>query len=599
MITHISRIFSSKRWLKVVTVVPFIVFGVVALLIVYPQIKVRGMVLGADSLFHIQRLYDTAMQISHHNFSYFQTNYGFQQSARIVNALYGPYFAYFMGIILLMSGTWINFQIVTSIMLIFCSSTGMYLLCRRSGAYKSSAVLSALLFSTTGWLPAWITGQEFTSWGTLFMPFVLICGVRMVMNHSVPVRVVPLALSVTLIVQVHMLSSIFAVVTLIPFFIVGMQKAADPKKMFVKTIFAAFITLLMTANVWGAMINVFGSNHLISPYSVSNMGTVTLQLSPGANSLFRLGLFPTIIALFQISYVVLNRSSTTVNRVLTYVGAIFLLCSTNFLPWESISKTIPALTRFLQFPARLQTISMVLLWAGVSLTLTSIKDISTHKKNSKLKMAYCCIYVVSFFGVLTLCAYQRSILMDQVNIWFSAQTIQRPTNVYVATNTSKQKIRDAFSSKNLSKGVQLVSKGTSDYLPQPAKDIEANKSLNLYQEYTEQVTKINPMFTKKVLPNGELEISWKSKSKQSIQLPVIGYNRSYIKLNGRRLNNIELRHTNIGAIIVPSNKGKNKVIISYQSGIGFHILLIVSMLSIVFFVMWYAIAEIRRTKMKI
>ncbi|EQE00311.1 putative cell division domain protein, partial [Clostridioides difficile CD9] len=40
------------------------------------------------------------MQFKTGNFSYFQTNYGFQQSGRIVNALYGPLIAYILGGIL-------------------------------------------------------------------------------------------------------------------------------------------------------------------------------------------------------------------------------------------------------------------------------------------------------------------------------------------------------------------------------------------------------------------------------------------------------------------------------------------------------------------
>ena len=37
------------------------------------------------------------LQLKNGNFSYFLSLYGFQQSGRIVNALYGPFFAYLQG----------------------------------------------------------------------------------------------------------------------------------------------------------------------------------------------------------------------------------------------------------------------------------------------------------------------------------------------------------------------------------------------------------------------------------------------------------------------------------------------------------------------
>ncbi len=49
------------------------------------------MILGSDVVFHFNRFYETSQQIKEGNFQYFLSIYGFQQSARIVNALYGPF----------------------------------------------------------------------------------------------------------------------------------------------------------------------------------------------------------------------------------------------------------------------------------------------------------------------------------------------------------------------------------------------------------------------------------------------------------------------------------------------------------------------------
>lgn len=82
-----------------------------SILLVLPQYFSGGIILGPDFLFHYNRFYDTAMQIKTGNFQYFISTYGFQQSGRIVNALYGPIFAYLQGLLLLLSKTWYNYQI--------------------------------------------------------------------------------------------------------------------------------------------------------------------------------------------------------------------------------------------------------------------------------------------------------------------------------------------------------------------------------------------------------------------------------------------------------------------------------------------------------
>lgn len=57
----------------------------------YATIIYKKVILGSDSVFHYNRFYEAAMQLKNGNFSYFLSLYGFQQSGRIVNALYGPF----------------------------------------------------------------------------------------------------------------------------------------------------------------------------------------------------------------------------------------------------------------------------------------------------------------------------------------------------------------------------------------------------------------------------------------------------------------------------------------------------------------------------
>ncbi|MBS7877697.1 hypothetical protein F6O58_10395, partial [Streptococcus suis] len=58
-----------------------------SLLLLVPHLLTKGMVTGADLIFHYNRFYDAAMQMKEGNFSYIISLYGYQQSGRIVNAL--------------------------------------------------------------------------------------------------------------------------------------------------------------------------------------------------------------------------------------------------------------------------------------------------------------------------------------------------------------------------------------------------------------------------------------------------------------------------------------------------------------------------------
>ncbi|XIF19431.1 MAG: hypothetical protein AJITA_00077 [Acetilactobacillus jinshanensis] len=69
---------------------------------------------GYDTYFHMNTIYEDAMQIKTGHFSYFISMFGFERSGRIVNAMYGPFFNYLLGALLLLCRSWVNFEFVLS-----------------------------------------------------------------------------------------------------------------------------------------------------------------------------------------------------------------------------------------------------------------------------------------------------------------------------------------------------------------------------------------------------------------------------------------------------------------------------------------------------
>nr|HPI99784.1 hypothetical protein [Enterococcus sp.] len=98
-----------------------LVIFLVSLILILPQLLTKGMVLGSDAVFHYNRFYDAAMQIKEGNFQHFISMYGFQQSGRIVNALYGPLIAYIQGLLVLISPSWFGYQVFSRFMIFVLS----------------------------------------------------------------------------------------------------------------------------------------------------------------------------------------------------------------------------------------------------------------------------------------------------------------------------------------------------------------------------------------------------------------------------------------------------------------------------------------------
>ncbi|MHA8263525.1 hypothetical protein ACYATO_07520 [Lactobacillaceae bacterium Melli_B3] len=116
----------------------------------------------------MNRFYDTAMQIKTHQYSYFQSFFGFQQSGRVVNALYGPLFAYLNGALLLIAKNWYHYQIISSFLALLTSGGLMYHLAVKNKIRPVLGVLIAALYMMSDPVMAWLVGQQFTGWGSIF-----------------------------------------------------------------------------------------------------------------------------------------------------------------------------------------------------------------------------------------------------------------------------------------------------------------------------------------------------------------------------------------------------------------------------------------------
>jgi hypothetical protein len=578
------------------------VIVLVAILTVLPQYLNHSLIVGVDAIFHFNRFYDVAQQIAHHNYSYFQSNYGFQQTGRIVNALYGPYLAYALGWILLHAGTWIHFELIVGFLIEVIAGAGAYVLARTAGSRQRFALVASMIFMLTGWVPSWITTQEFMGFGAAFMPFVLACGVYMVRHPQRRVPIFVLAISAALLVQTHALSSVIVAVAMVPFVVMAFVRSSRKGRFVLGILASLVLVLVLTANVWGAMLEVFGSNHVLAPYMPLNSGTYTSKLSLGNYGRGTLGgslgIVCTVFFLGQILALLFRRKRHTLDVVLTATGVFFLVAASSLVPWNAIVAEHNIVGSYLQFPSRFAPVATLLLMTGLARTLSTATLHLSH--NGRQVLAGILAFGVIMAGYQTL-----SDVGSAADAWNKPKLLQSTSSVTLQA-PDMTTIREAFTGTDLGLPLQMVTKATPDYLPVPKESVNwlhENSQYTLYHNqtvlvttpetaqkgqignkidanaYTEQAQLINDAspyviyydqivaktadFTKHAGRNGRLVVEWQAKKRGVIQVPAVSYAHTKLVLNGHVLTASDYQRTDIGALIVQQKKGHNRLTLQY------------------------------------
>lgn len=549
---------------------PYLAIIVMAVIIMLPQLVAHGVILGTDSIFHFNRFYDAAKQIQQLNFSYFQSNYSFQQSGRIINAVYGPFFAYLNGIILGLVGTWYRYQLVTNFIVYLLGGIGMFRLGIRVQGNRLFALLGALIYLNIGWLPRWELAQNMNAWGAALAPYMVICAVRMIQDRQQPINWLQLMVLMTTIIQIHILSSVFFAATLLPFFIMGLVLAANRLQMWLATLKAVGGTLILTANVWGALLMLNFHNHIATPAKFS-LAANALQPALFNNTRDYLVYPIWILFIFQLIYVLATFKRSLVNTTVTIVGAFFFWLSSIFAPWTWLQEVFPALGHVLQFPNRLTIIAYPLLLAGVVITATNLTKQATFTSLRKqLTTGTLLLILLLAFAPTTVDVYERASLYDSEQVLNSFSAISR-------VSENKQALRHSVHDLYPGQLLTMVEKRSPDYLPIPQKYLN-QKYIRSYA-YERQIINESQKYTHTVLPHGGLRLTWNSSYEGKVRLPIITYQESQLTVNGQRLQHYQ--RSSVGAPYVKQRIGKNTATLYFRQAGWFTALLVLSLIGLV------------------
>lgn len=535
--------------------IPIILSLVIATVLIWTELTTRSGLTLDDTAFHFHRFYDTYQQIQNHNFSYFQMNYGMGESGRIVNALYGPFFAYLMGSLLLFCSSWLRFQILITYLIFLVGGLGIYRLSRK---VKISQVVSSIvtaLFLTTGYIAYWPRSNAFNSWGAVLIPFVLIQGINLLNNHKTRFSWISLGIVMAIVAQIHLLSTFFSILALIPFFIYGLVLSENKRQMWIDVFKAVGLFIVLTANVWGAFLLLYPTNQMASPIDYSPVLTA-VNLSVAGTSTMWASITEVTLLLFivQLIYVIFNFKSSKLNTFVTLEGIVFLYLSSNLFPWQFVKNTLPAVTGYLQFPNRFTVVAYPLLFLGIGLTLNEL--IKSHGKKLGMIASALAIVVVLF----------------NVRADFNEINNNITYNKGITSNAKEMK------EKGLAPYINKVEINSPDYLP-VRKKIKSSDITGMLMSMSPQKNN----FEQRVISNGRLEFTWKDSTSKVTTLPIFIYKQSELSLNNKV---IKPKVNEIGMPQVQSRKGKNTAILSFKTPIWFTILLYISILSWVLLIIY-------------
>lgn len=391
------------------------------------------------------------------------------------------------------------------------------------------------------------------------MPWCLIPAIDFIQTKKIaPVR---LAVAVSVMVQIHMLSAFLLILAYLPFYLYGFVKSTDKKNILWNGIKAVALALVLTANVWVVLANVGRANNLVEPFINSKLYIMTVNQRSIQWLITPIPLL--LMVLYQLYFTFKHwRHFDTLLRLVVGSFFLFLVLSSSIFPWYSINKLNLSLVNLIQFPFRFFIPATILLLLAVALILERYFDV---KWSRWVTIGLLLVNVVSFAQIMHL-------QQEKITEYYTAKhPIKNKKHTFVLGNTKA--VRASFYSSNLNDLLDLIAKSTPDYLPSKKSNTD-----NKYVLYEEFVLKHTDDF-KKSQDGSTLIVTWNADNDGTVSLPVAKYQGTQLVLNGKKLTSKDYLLSGIGTPTVTQRIGKNTLEVTYQVGTWFYALIIINLLT--------------------
>lgn len=540
------------------TVSPFLIILLTASLLILPQLVSRQMIIGSDALFHFNRVYDAGMQIKEQNFQYFISLYGFQQSARIVLPFYGPIMTYLQGILFLFSDTWFHYQLLSNFFLYLLAGGSMAVLLKKLAVPIKWRLVLSILFMTTFSVQYWILRQGFSAWGGAMMPICLCPMVDMIEKQKI--NSFALGVLTALMFQTHIFSSVLLVMAYILFFVYVFFYSSEKIRLLKELFLAIILFFCLTFNVWSSFLELYGGQKILPPFVNYSMylSTITCQ------SIYMLWMPCSLAILLFVQFYISwkNRKQLPViSKMLLLAESIFLVLSSNLIPWRFlITKEIGA-AKIIQFPFRFFIPVTVLLIANAGVL---IKEGLIPDKKARKAVKW--LLPISLVQTLILIIFMLFLWQSEDNY------LQSGIHVVIHERNSDI-VKASFFDNNKKKALQLVEKSTPDYLP-----VYYHENQNNYELYKQGIIDENKKFVKEI-EGHSLIVKWQGEKSQKVTIPIIKYRRTKLELNGKKLSEQEVDLSGLGVVKLKQQKGDNQLRVSYEGTAFFKTSLFLTIIS--------------------
>lgn len=551
-----------------------LIISLAAIIMVSPQIFYKSIMVGDDISFHFNRIYDLAHQIETGHYNYFQSIFGFNQSGRIVNALYGYDLAYFLAHLLLIFKTWTRFQIVSSFICYFFSGMSMYILLKYLKVSNKLSIILSMLYMSCALISFYALIQSFISWGGAFLPLLFMPAIKAVKDRKNPINPVFLAIPMSLLIATHILSAFIGVLAILPFFAVSFYYCKDKIKWLTKAMLSVGLTVVLSLNSLYSYLEVYSTNNLLRPFINTNMSNSTVMLSLTKNETRNLGLIISVLFVMHLLYVSsIWKKISILEKLINLIGGLFLFISSNLVPWNSLAGRFPFLTTF-QFPMRFSIIAYILILAGVGLNL---ERMFTNLDSEKAKISK----IILLTGAIISVANVNNMVKESSNYWLSDNPTQGGNNRPYLYETNPNAFRSKIKDRDLTKALDVIRKGTSDYLP--ISDHVTSEDIlekDTYTIYKKEVMENPNNVEKSVTSDSKIKLEWFSENNDELIIPVAIYGHSTIILNGKEVKTSSVKKSDLGLLKTRSKVGKNTVVVGYNSTFDMKIILIVKLVAI-------------------
>lgn len=542
---------------------PYLFLTMMAMEFVFIQMRTGRLIIGSDSIFHFNQIYEAEQQIKNRNFSYFMSIYAFHQSGRVINAVYGPILTYLLGALLLAVKSWYRLQVITSFLVYLVAGCGMYWALKKAKVRPWIGALIATIYMTMGWVPRWQMGSNYSAITGMLAPYMLLVIIKMLEEKKLPW--IGLAALMTISVESHLLTALLLSLLFLPFWLYGLRKSEEQKRFILDTAKAVAVTIILSLQVILPLLLISKTNLLHMPQRMSLIANALHLAQPSrsiktgllidSNTRDILSRWVLLFFLLQAAAAVILRKKQKFNLAITAYGLLLLFISSKLFPWQLFQTSF--LSKDLQFPSRLVSIAypLLLLGAGISaeyliawakqhdeamLQLLLVASLIFFT-GSRVKMVNNQIYSNSGWGYMPGVKKSHTTFLGEAN---------DPDDFEIVQNTSHIDNPGYF--------IFEAQKIVPDYLA--VKKKATTKKVN-YSFFNSVVWK-NQGVKKTVISGGRIKLTWTKRQAGKQQLPVVTYAQSSLTVNGKKVTNY--KKSLVGCPTVLSKQGKNTAILSFN-----------------------------------